>query len=147
MKMKHPKHLEKRKSKQAGFTLVEVLVTLAIIGVLVVAVVINVAPAQDKGNLTRAQVDINSLSQAIEMYRLDANVYPESLELLVDPSAGGQTGIRTEGYILKLMNDPWKRPYNYVYPGENGPYDLWSWGADGQEGGEGINADITSWDR
>jgi len=141
------KKLEKRIKKQAGFTLVEVMVTMVIIGLLAAVVFINVRPAQDKGLLTKTKVDISTLSQALEMYRLDANVYPENLEFLVDPSGGDATGVRQEGYIRSLPDDPWGRPYNYVYPGENDAYDIWSWGADGQEGGEGINADITSWER
>jgi general secretion pathway protein G len=137
----------KRLKKQAGFTLVEVMVTMVIIGLLAAVVFINVRPAQDKGLVTKTKVDISRLSQALEMYRLDTNVYPESLALLVDPAGGDATGASQDGYIRALPDDPWGRPYQYAYPGENGAYDIWSFGADGQEGGEGINADITSWDR
>ena len=144
MKMK----LEKSKIKQAGFTLVEVMVTMVIIGLLATVVVLNVLPAQDRATAQKARTDIATLSQALELYKLDMNTYPEALEHLTTPPNGeADQRYQVGGYIKFLPTDPWNKDYLYAYPGENGPYDIWSLGADGQEGGEGVNADITSWTR
>lgn len=136
---------KKQKKSEAGFTLVEVMVTLAIIGLMVMAVVISVRPAQDKGLTVRTLSDINTLAQAVEMYRLDTHQYPESLEALLGQEGGDR--VNPAGYIRNLPTDPWGNDYGYAYPGNNSVYDIWSYGADGEEGGEGINADITNWSR
>lgn len=138
----------KKHDKQSGFTLVEVMVTMVILGLLATVVVLNVLPAQDKATVQKVRTDISTMSQAIELYRLDLNAYPESLEDLVrSPSGQNDDRYAKGGYIKFLPQDPWKRDYLYAYPGEYGPYDIWSLGADGQEGGEGIDADVTSWER
>ena len=131
---------------QDGFTLVEVLVTMVIIGLLATFVVLNVLPAQDKAMVQKAKGDIATLGTAVEMYKLDMAVYPESLEDL-NASVNGTRDprYRKGGYIKFLPTDPWGRPYLYAYPGENAEFDIWSYGADGEEGGEGNDADITSW--
>jgi general secretion pathway protein G len=143
--MKSPKQ---QPNKQSGFTLVEVMVTMVIIGLLTAVVVVNVLPAQDKGSIVKARVDISTLEQALGLYRLEMQTYPESLEDLVRLPAGtNDPRFPVDGFIKRLPDDPWGRPYLYAYPGEYGSYDIWSLGADGQEGGEGVNADINSWDR
>ncbi len=134
----------KKRKKQAGFTLVEVMVTLVIIGLMATIVVVTVLPMMRKANSQKAAIDIANIGQAIEYYYLDTNHYPEKLEQLLGGSEAGEKA-RPDGYIKALPNDPWGNPYHYLYPGEHGVYDLWSYGADGEEGGEGDNADITSW--
>jgi len=136
--------------KEDGFTLVEVMVTLVIIGLLTTFVVINVLPAQDKALVQKAKGDIRILEQALEMYRLDMFDYPEEdagLDALKDmPSGADGARYRKGGYIKLLPNDPWGRPYVYRYPGENGVYDIMSYGSDGEPGGEDQAADIVSWE-
>ncbi len=132
--------IDKEKKLQAGFTLVEVMVTMVIIGLMTAGVVVTVLPKLKKARADKAVIDISRLGQALEYYNLEKNGYPEELSGLLS-----QTNIQEEGYIMKLPNDPWNKPYLYASPGEHGAYDIWSYGADGVEGGEGENADITSW--
>jgi len=136
---------EKKKKRSAGFTLVEVMVTMVIIGMLATIVVINVLPMISKAKSEKARIDINRLRQAVEYYNLDTNSFPESLEDLLRAQPGSDNRARPEGYIESLPDDPWGNPYLYAYPGEYGRFDIWSYGADGTEGGEGNDADITSW--
>ncbi|PHS36749.1 MAG: type II secretion system protein GspG [Robiginitomaculum sp.] len=135
----------KKRQKQAGFTLVEVMVTMVIIGMLATIVVINVLPMMSKAKGEKARIDISRLSQALEYYNLDTNSFPENLEELLNGQSSSDERARPEGYIQALPDDPWGNPYLYAYPGENGRFDIWSYGADGEEGGEGNDADITSW--
>lgn len=142
---------ELKKKKQAGFTLVEVMVTMVIIGLLTTFVVLNVLPATGKASQQKAKGDIRLIEAALERYKLDMFVYPEEqygLEALIElpPGANNQDRYQTGGYIKFLPNDPWGNPYIYVYPGENGVYDITSYGADGEPGGEDEAADIVSWD-
>lgn len=129
--------------KPNGFTLVEMLVTVFILGLLTTVVVLAVLPNQDKAMVQKAKADIATLSQAMEIYRLDNAVYPAAGDglqaLLSGPASGGRAG-----YIKKLPNDPWGRPYQYSLPGRSGGFDVYSLGADGAPGGENENADIYS---
>ena len=131
-----------------GFTLTEVLVTMAIIGLLATGVVLAVLPRLGDASVKRAQADIASYQTALELYRLDHFRYPEErdgLEALVSAPAGMDPAKYPEqGYVQQLRPDPWGNPYVYRNPGENGPYDILSLGADGEEGGEGADADIVS---
>ena len=130
---------------EEGFTLVELMVVLVIIGLLATVVLINVLPSQDKAMQTKARADIATLEQAMEMYRLDNFSYPADLNALVQPPAGGDaTRYRTGGYIKKLPSDPWNRPYQVAVPGKAGPFDITSLGGDGAPGGTRENADISS---
>lgn len=138
----------KKKPKANGFTLVELMVVIFILGLLTTIVVINVLPSQDRAMVEKARADIATLGQALEMYRLDNLSYPVSSDGLaaltsapasLPPSARYRQG----GYIKKLPDDPWGRPYQYDNPGRNGPgFDLYSLGADGAPGGDEDNADI-----
>jgi general secretion pathway protein G len=143
----HPKYrLKKKRAKQNGFTLVELMVVIFIVGLLTTIVVINVLPSQDKAMVQKAKADIAILSQAMETYRLDNLAYPDAgqgLNALVTPPVTAP-GARTEGYIKKLPNDPWGRPYQYAVPGKTGAFDIYSLGADGAPGGQDDNADIYS---
>ncbi len=130
-------------SPEAGVTLVEMMVVIVIIGLITAIVAINVLPSQDKARVEKARADIASLEQALELYHLETARYPtveEGLESLAVPGAAGAA--RKEPYIRSLPNDPWSRPYQYVSPGLKGAYDLYSLGADGKVGGEGLDADI-----
>ena len=135
---------------ESGFTLVELMVVIFILGLLATIVLINVLPSQDKAMVEKARSDIATLSQALEMYRLDNLTYPTSSEglqaLVTAPPTLAQPGrYRPGGYIKRLPNDPWGRPYQYANPGQSGgAFDLYSLGADGAPGGEGNNADITA---
>lgn len=137
------------RTNEDGFTLVEVMVTLVIIGLLTTFVVLNVLPAQGKAQVQKARGDIAAIETALEMYALDMNNYPteqEGLEALTTAPAGvPEARYRQGGYIRKMSLDPWGNPYEYRNPGENGPIDIYSLGADGEPGGEGQDADIGNW--
>lgn len=135
--------------KQNGFSLVELMVVIFIIGLLATIVAINVLPAQDTASVTSARANIKQLEQAIELYRLDTNRYPgtnEGLAALKTPPAslGANTRFPPGGYFRgALPNDPWGNAYQYVTPGPNGlPYAVYSLGADGAPGGTELNADV-----
>jgi general secretion pathway protein G len=140
------------RSKDAGFTLVEVMVVIVIIGLLTTFVVINVLPSQNKAMVQKAKADIRLLEQAAELYRLDMLDYPEEeagLAALQSLPAGtpNEERYRKGGYIKFLPQDPWGRDYLYRYPGDHGVIDIFSYGQDGAEGGEDLAADIVSWER
>ncbi len=133
-----------------GFTLVELMVVIVIIGLLATVVVINVLPSTDTASITKARGDIATLEQAIDLYKLDNLVYPstdQGLEALVTRPDGltRPERYRPDGYIRRLPPDPWGNPYQYSYPGENSTFDIFSLGADGRLGGEGLNADVGNW--
>ncbi len=131
---------------EEGFSLVELLVVIVIIGLLATVVMINVLPSQDKAMQSKAKADIATLTQAVEMYRLNTLRYPDASEGL-NALLGGTsvTPGATGGYIRKLPKDPWGNDYLYRQPGQHGTFDVYSLGSDGAEGGEGDAADIGSW--
>ena len=133
---------------QRGFTLIELMVVLVIIGVLAALVVPNVLDRADDARVTAARTDVNNLMQALKLYRLDNQRYPsaeQGLQALVVRPTAAPAPINWKPYLDKLPNDPWGRPYQYLSPGIKGEVDVLSLGADGQSGGEGRNADIGSW--
>jgi general secretion pathway protein G len=137
-----------RKSVQRGFTLIELMVVLVIIGILAALIVPNVLDRADDARVTAAKTDINNIVQALKLYRLDNQRYPSSEQglqaLSVKPTIGA-IPTNWKPYLEKLPNDPWGRPYQYLNPGIKGEIDVMSFGADGQAGGEGKNADVGSW--
>ena len=138
-----------RRRLAAGFTLIELMVVLVIIGVLAALVVPNVLDRADDARSTAAKTDVNNLIQALKLYRLDNQRYPaaeQGLQALVVKPTSGPIPSNWKSYVDKLPNDPWGRPYQYLNPGIKGEIDVMSFGADGQAGGEGKNADIGSWD-
>jgi len=133
--------------REAGFTLIEVMVVVVILGILAAVVVQRVIDRPDEARVTKAKQDILTLESAINLYKLDNQLYPttdEGLEALVNKPANARNW-KSGGYIARLPNDPWNTPYQYLSPGTNGPVDIYSLGADKQPGGEGINADIGNW--
>lgn len=132
-----------------GFTLVELMVVIVIIGLLATIVAINVIPATDTARVEKAKADIATIEQALEQYRLDNLAYPSATDglqaLLAPPASLAQPQrYRRGGYIKKLPDDPWGRAYQYNVPGRKGAFDISSLGADGQPGGDQDNADIVS---
>ena len=133
---------------QRGFTLIELMVVLVIIGVLAALIVPNVIERADDARVTAARTDINNLMQALKLYRLDNQRYPtaeQGLQALIVRPTSGPLPNNWKPYLEKLPNDPWGRPYQYLNPGVKGEIDVMSFGADGQPGGEGKDADIGSW--
>jgi len=133
---------------QRGFTLIELMVVLVIIGVLAALIVPNVLDRADDARVTAARTDVSNLMQALKLYKLDNQRYPtaeQGLQALVTKPTLGATPPNWKPYLEKLPNDPWSRPYLYLNPGIQGEIDVMSLGADGQAGGEGKNADIGSW--
>ncbi|MEY3871453.1 MAG: hypothetical protein RLZZ296_448 [Pseudomonadota bacterium] len=131
-----------------GFTLIELMVVLVIIGVLAALVVPNVLDRADDARVAAARVDVNNLMQALKLYRLDNQRYPtadQGLRALAQRPDKTPVPTSWKAYIDKLPNDPWGQPYIYLNPGIKGEIDVMSYGADGQPGGEGKNADIGSW--
>ena len=131
-----------------GFTLIELMVVLVIIGVLAALIVPNVLDRADDARATAAKTDIANLGQALKLYKLDNMRYPSAEQglqaLMAKPTVGTIPG-NWRPYLDKLPNDPWGRSYQYLNPGIKAEIDIMSFGADGQSGGEGKNADIGSW--
>ena len=144
--------LKKRlaRRRQRGITLVELLVVLTILAFISAIVVVNVLPERDKAAVRKAEIDIKTLESALDQYRLDMMNYPstqDGLQALVRAPDGARNAdqYRPGGYLRSLPKDPWGSDYQYRFPGERGSVDVFSYGADGQPGGEGLNADIGNW--
>jgi general secretion pathway protein G len=136
------------RAKHLGFTLIELMVVLVIIGVLAALIVPNVLDRADDARVTAARTDISNLGQALKLYKLDNQRYPtaeQGLQALLVKPTSGPIPTNWKPYVEKLPNDPWGRAYLYINPGLKGEIDVLSFGADGQAGGEGKNADIGSW--
>jgi general secretion pathway protein G len=136
------------KTRQRGFTLIELMVVLLIIGVLAALIVPNVLNRADDAKVTAAKTDVSNLMQALKLYRLDNSRYPsteQGLAALVNKPAADPVPPNWKKNLDQLPNDPWGKPYVYLNPGVKGEIDVMSLGADGQSGGEGNNADIGSW--
>jgi len=139
-----------RHQKQSGFTLIEIMVVIVILGVLAALIIPRVMSRPDEARVIAAKQDVSTIVQALKLYRLDNFSYPtnaQGLSALVkkpemDPlPANWKTG----GYLDQLPKDPWGHDYQYINPGIHGEIDVFSYGADGVAGGEGVNADVGNW--
>ncbi|NDV13351.1 type II secretion system major pseudopilin GspG [Crenobacter caeni] len=136
--------------KQKGFTLIEIMVVIVILGILGALVVPRLMGRPDEARAVAARQDINTLAQALKLYRLDNARYPTSEQglsaLVSKPTSGPQPkNWKPGGYVERLPVDPWGNPYQYAAPGTHGEIDIWSLGADGEPGGEGGDADVGNW--
>jgi general secretion pathway protein G len=133
-----------------GFTLIEIMVVVVIIGLLAAVILPNIFGNLAKAQITKAKSDIQAIEAGLTMYKLDNYKFPSTdlgLNALVQrPNDPSVRNWREGGYLKRVSNDPWGNPYQYLFPGTRGQeFDLYSFGADGQEGGEGENADIGNW--
>lgn len=136
-----------------GFTLIELMVVIVILGILAGLIIPRIMGRPDEARRAKAGIQIESLETALRLYKIDTGTYPttdQGLQALVEPPAVGTPARnwRQGGYLERgrVPKDPWGNDFRYVSPGKNGDYDLSSLGADGEEGGEGRNKDITSWE-
>lgn len=142
---------DRRERRNArGFTLIEIMVVIVILGVLAALVVPKVMSRPDEARAVAARQDLNALMQALKLYRLDNGRYPTAEQGLValvrKPTLPPEArNWKPGGYLEKLPQDPWGAPYHYANPGVHGEIDVWSMGADSAPGGDGIDADIGSW--
>ena len=141
----------KNTMRQAGFTLVEIMVVVIIIGLLAGIVVPNIMDNLDRANVQKARADFSSIQTALKLYRIDNFNYPtteQGLEALVTKTsiAPIPRNFKANGYLDSLSKDPWGNDYQYMSPADGREYDIYSLGADGVSGGEGQNADISVWD-
>ena len=136
--------------KNPGFTLIEVMIVVVILGILAAVIAPRILDRPDQAKMAAAKSDIAVIMQQLKLYRLDNAAYPSTDQglgaLTVKPTTNPlPANWKVGGYLERLPNDPWARPYQYLNPGLKGEIDVYSLGADGQPGGEGSNADIGSW--
>ena len=131
-----------------GFTLIEIMVVVVILGILAALIAPNVIGRIDEARVTAARNDIRTIESALQLYRMDNFRYPsteEGIEALVNQPDDPDIKWPEGGYIQRLPQDPWNRPYLYLQPGNNGEYDIYTFGRDGEQGGEGPDGDIGNW--
>lgn len=136
-------------ARQTGFTLIEIMVVVVILGILAALIAPNVISRIDEAQITKVKQDLRAIESALKLYRLDNFRYPDSeqgLEALSTPPQDPNARWPEGGYLDRLPRDPWDRPYVYLYPGNQGEFDLYSLGRDGQQGGDGLDADIGNWE-
>lgn len=137
-------------ARSGGFTLIEVMVVVAILAILAAVVVPRVMDEPAKARRAKARQDIRAIESAMDLYKLDNFRYPttdQGIEALVSKPSGGPEpkNYKEGGYLRQVPTDPWGNPYQYLNPGEHGEIDIYSFGADGAPGGQDENADIGNW--
>lgn len=138
----------KLRQHQSAFTLIEIMVVVVILGILAAIVVPQIMSRPDEARVVKAKQDILAIESALDLYKLDNGQYPttdQGLEALVEQPTSEPTPSNWRRYLKQLPKDPWGRPYQYLNPGEHSQIDIFTNGADGQPGGEGINATIGNW--
>jgi general secretion pathway protein G len=141
----------RRPLRSAGFTLIEIMVVVVILGILAALVAPNVMRRIDDAQITKVKQDLRAFETALSLYKMDNYKYPSTDQglkaLVTQPNDPTVRNWKPGGYLGSggLTKDPWQNEYLYVYPGTHGEYDIYTLGADGQEGGEGINADRGNW--
>jgi general secretion pathway protein G len=136
---------------EAGFTLIEIMVVIIILGILAGLVVPRLVDEPDKARVVKAKLQIQELSMALNRFKLDCGFYPsteQGLQALAEKPTIGRIpeNYPPRGYITKIPKDPWNNDYIYISPSERHDFELISLGADGEEGGEGVDRDIKNWD-
>lgn len=134
--------------RSGGFTLIEIMVVIVILGVLAALVVPRVMSRPDEARVVAARQDVAAIMQALKLYRLDNQRYPtteQGLQALVARPSGGPPAANWKQYLDRLPTDPWGKPYQFLNPGLRGEIDVFSLGADGAPGGTGTDADVGSW--
>jgi general secretion pathway protein G len=131
-----------------GFTLIEIMVVVVILGILAALIAPQVISRIDDAQITKVRQDLRAIDSALKLYRLDRFRYPttdEGLNALVTPPSDSSVPWPTGGYLDRLPKDPWNRPYLYAQPGRQGEFDVFTLGRDGVQGGDGVDADIGNW--
>lgn len=140
----------KLRAQMSGFTLIEIMVVIIIIGILAAVIAPTVIGKVDTAQITKVSADIQSMETALKLYRLDNFAYPtteQGLQALVtDPHDPTVKNWSAGGYIDKMQKDPWGNAYQYLNPGSHGEIDIYTLGRDGRPGGEGLDADLGNWD-
>jgi general secretion pathway protein G len=139
-----------KRTTSRGFTLIEIMVVMVILGLLVAIVAPNIMGRSDQAKVTIAATQLKNIQSALDLYRLDNSQYPstqQGLEALVSKPSGSPEpkNWNPDGYLKSVPEDPWGAAFQYISPGSEGPYDLYSYGSDGREGGDGDAADISVW--
>lgn len=135
--------------KQKGFSLIEIMVVVVILGILASIVVPKIISRPDEARVVKAKQDVLAIQNALDLYKLDNGFYPgteQGLMALVEKPTSSPTPRDWKPYLKSLPKDPWGRDYLYLNPGQHGEFDVFTLGADGQPGGSGINAEIGNWD-
>lgn len=144
------KDAKKKRSRERGFTLIEIMVVVTILAILIALVAPKMVGRTDQARRVSTKAQIKNIEGALQLYKLDNGVYPsteQGLDALVDPPTVGviPKHWKEGGYLPKVPNDAWDNAYVYLSPGSHGDYDLVSYGTDNEPGGEGDNADLESW--
>ncbi len=143
-------NIQRSRNRSSGFTLVEIMVIVVIIGILAAAIIPQFIGTEQDAKVGAAKAQVSEIDSAIERFYVQMDRYPtteEGLKVLVDPPTGDDATKWRGPYIRELRNDPWGNPFQYLAPGTHHPnsYDVWSRGKDGVDGGEGENADVGNW--
>jgi general secretion pathway protein G len=141
----------KSRWNRRGFTLIEIMVVVVILGILAAIIIPRISDRPEQARRTKATMDLRRIETALSLFQMDNGFYPsteQGLEALVEQPTTGQipTNYKEGGYLKKVPRDPWNSPYIYISPGAHGDYDLISYASDGEEGGEGKYADINNWE-